>query len=257
MSESRLDGRDPQAEIAARNPWYVEDQFRIQLGSPALRAVVEGRWRLFTSAIDDWMRSGAPAPSRILDAGCGDGINLSFFARLASARGWSSRIVGADYSPLRLARAGAYGAFLMRTSISALPFDSGVFDVIVCNHVLEHVPDDQAAMRELRRVVRPGGLVIIGVPNEGSPLGRLRNHVLQRSILRSTDHVNMYTADVLRERLTRADLRIVTIHPDGFFVPHTVLHSWLNRWGPLRHALNTAARCAPTCAAGLLAVSTR
>jgi SAM-dependent methyltransferase len=52
----------------------------------------------------------------------------------------------------------------VHADITALPLREETFDLVLCSHVLEHVPDDRAAMRELRRVVRPGGRVIIQVP---------------------------------------------------------------------------------------------
>lgn len=249
--------RNPESEIEAANPWYVEDQFLVQLGSPAFRAVIENRWRVFADAIEQWAAANGAAPARLLDAGCGDGINLALLSRFVKELGWPTKVTGADYSPLRIGRARTTSADLLRTSVTALGFKDGSFDVIICNQVLEHVPDDQGALLELRRVLRPGGLLIIGVPNEGSPLGLLRNRVLQRSILRTTDHVNMYTHQMLRDRLTRADLRVVRILSDGFFVPHTRLHGWLNRWALVRRSLQAITHVAPTCAAGLLVVATR
>ena len=249
--------RSPEAEIDAANPWYVEDQFAVQLGSPGFRAVVERRWRVFTEALDEWVDSTGAPPARLLDAGCGDGINLRYFWDLVRARKWSTRLVGVDYSFLRIGRARALGADLTRTSLTALGVRDSSFDVIVCNQVLEHVPDDRRAMGELRRVLRPGGLLIIGVPNEGSPLGLLRNHVLQRSILRTTDHVNMYTRGLVNERLAGAGLQVIRVVPDGFLVPHTRLHGWLNHWTPVRRCLNAVTRVAPSCAAGLLVFAIR
>ena len=81
--------------------------------------------------------------------------------------------------------------------------------------------------------------------------------MLQRSILTTTDHVNMYTNRMLRMRLERADLDVVRIEPEGFFTPHTVLHGWLNRWDPVRRTLNAIAHAVPTLAAGLLVVARR
>ncbi len=251
--------RDPRAEIHAANPWYVEDQFAVQLGSPAFRAVVENRWRVFARAIDEWTALSATAPpARLLDAGCGDGINLSFCSGMVRDRNWPTILVGADYNTLRIGRARALRVSgLVRASVTSLAFSDCSFDVVVCNQVLEHVPEYQTGLDELRRVLRPGGLLLIGVPNEGSPLGILRNHVLQRSILRSTDHVNMFTKRLLLDGLHRAGFDVVRIEPEAFFVPHTAVHGWLNRWPPVRRLLDSVGRRIPSCAAGLLAVAMR
>jgi hypothetical protein len=48
--------------------------------------------------------------------------------------------------------------------LTALPDPDGSFDVVICNHVLEHIPDDRAAMREVRRVLRPGGFAVLQHP---------------------------------------------------------------------------------------------
>jgi 2-polyprenyl-3-methyl-5-hydroxy-6-metoxy-1,4-benzoquinol methylase len=257
--KARRFARDPDREIGSGNPWYVEDQFLIQLGSPALRLVVENRWQLFERAIDDWSRSkGGIAPARLLDAGCGDGINLSFLARMVANRGWPTVLIAADYNSLRLDRARIQRvSAIVRASVTQLAFKDNAFDIVICNQVLEHVPDDTVALRELRRVLQPGGLLIVGVPNEGSHLGILRNHVLQRSILRSTDHVNFYTRRTLLGRLQAAGLHVVRVEPEGFFTPHTILHSALNRWRVITSLLNAIARAVPAWAAGLQVVATR
>jgi 2-polyprenyl-3-methyl-5-hydroxy-6-metoxy-1,4-benzoquinol methylase len=251
--------QNPGVEIAAANPWYVEDQFAVQFGSAAFRAVVENRWRVFARAMDEWVarRDGRP-PVRVLDAGCGDGINLSFLDRLAESRRWSTKLIGADYSTLRITRArNQHASGLVQTSLTALGFDDSSFDVVLCNQVLEHVPDCPTALRELRRVLRPGGLLLVGVPNEGSALGLLRNHVLQRSILRSTDHVNMFTRRLLSDWLRDAGFEVARIEPEAFFVPHTAVHGWLNGCRPVRRALSAVGRRFPSCAAGLLSVAAR
>ena len=53
---------------------------------------------------------------------------------------------------------------LVNANLEQLPFRDGSFDVIYCSHVLEHVASDRAAMRELRRVLAPGGWAILQVP---------------------------------------------------------------------------------------------
>ena len=57
--------------------------------------------------------------------------------------------VSADLSPSSIA--------MVRADITNLPFAEGTFDAVICNHVLEHVPDDRRAMGELYRVLKPGG----------------------------------------------------------------------------------------------------
>ena len=54
----------------------------------------------------------------------------------------------------------------VKADITALPFDNDHYDLIICNHVLEHIPDDLKAMREIYRVLKPGGLAILQVPYE-------------------------------------------------------------------------------------------
>jgi SAM-dependent methyltransferase len=52
----------------------------------------------------------------------------------------------------------------LRLDVTALELPDGAFDAVLCSHVLEHVPDDRAAMRELRRVTAPGGWCLVMVP---------------------------------------------------------------------------------------------
>jgi ubiquinone/menaquinone biosynthesis C-methylase UbiE len=57
--------------------------------------------------------------------------------------------------------------------VQALPFRSDIFDVVICSHVLEHVSDDIAGIKELYRIAKPGGLILIGVPMIGFPHSEL------------------------------------------------------------------------------------
>jgi SAM-dependent methyltransferase len=96
-------------------------------------------------------------PSAVLDAACGTGRH----SRVLSARG--HRIIGVDRSPEMLERARRnVGAGEFREgSLTALPLAAGSVDAAVCALALVHLPDVDDAIRELARVVRPGGRVII------------------------------------------------------------------------------------------------
>ncbi len=53
---------------------------------------------------------------------------------------------------------------MVKMDITAIQYPDNIFDAILCNHVLEHIPDDRKAMRELYRVLKPGGWAILQVP---------------------------------------------------------------------------------------------
>lgn len=97
-----------------------------------------------------------------LDAGCGTGVNLTPLGR----RG---RAVGIDLSEDAVGFCRGRGVTVARGSLLALPFRDGAFDAVTSFDVLYHrwVTDDRAAVRELVRVLKPGGLVLVRVPALG------------------------------------------------------------------------------------------
>ena len=94
----------------------------------------------------EWLSSQQVAGLELLDVGCGD---RPYEELLRGA----ARIVGFDVPGN--AHADIHG------SIDAIPVDDASFDVVLCLQVLEHVPDPAAAVRELRRAVKPGGRVLL------------------------------------------------------------------------------------------------
>jgi SAM-dependent methyltransferase len=90
----------------------------------------------------------------VVDVGCGRGIYHPLFHN----RG--ARVIGIDRS-IGMAREITGGCLSVVGDAQALPLPDATCDVAVCNHVLYHVPDQALAMRELRRIVRPGGRVVI------------------------------------------------------------------------------------------------
>jgi SAM-dependent methyltransferase len=73
--------------------------------------------------------------------------------------------VGIDILANKLRYMRQYGVPLLRGSITALPIRDASFDCVVCSQVIEHLPADPAIFDELTRVLRPGGLLVLGTPD--------------------------------------------------------------------------------------------
>jgi SAM-dependent methyltransferase len=114
-----------------------------------------GRRRVIRAELD---RLALPRPWQILDAGCGSGATMEELAAYGD-------VSGVDLSPAAVAAARERGFDDVREgSLEALPWDEATFDVASCLDVIEHLPDDRRPLAELRRVVRPGGFLLVTVP---------------------------------------------------------------------------------------------
>jgi SAM-dependent methyltransferase len=94
--------------------------------------------------------------ARILDVGCGTGGNLPYLARHGSA-------VGVDLNERGLSLARAERAPLARADSARLPFLDGSFDLVTSFDMLQCIPTDGEAVREMARVARPGGTVVLSM----------------------------------------------------------------------------------------------
>lgn len=107
-----------------------------------------------------------------------------------------SRLGNLDYVSADIASSAA----MVRMDVTDIQFPDNTFDVILCSHVLEHVSDDKRAMRELKRVLRPGGWAILQVPVDGSRERtfedpRVTDPVERERLFGQSDHVRMYGRD--------------------------------------------------------------
>ena len=105
----------------------------------------------------------------------------------------------------------------LRIDVTDLEFEDGSFDAVVCNHVLEHVPDDRGAMRELRRVLRPGGWALLQVPLDPNKAGTVEDPSVSdpQEMLRrfgQEDHVRIYGLDYA-DRLREAGFSVQLLDP--------------------------------------------
>lgn len=106
----------------------------------------------------------------VLDLGCGPGDGC---ARIAST---GATAIGLDYSQgmLKAARGeAALNGRLVRGDAGRLPFIDGAFDVVVCTNSFHHYPAHFAALKEMRRVLKPGGVLALADPRKDHLFGRL------------------------------------------------------------------------------------
>jgi 2-polyprenyl-3-methyl-5-hydroxy-6-metoxy-1,4-benzoquinol methylase len=116
-----------------------------------------------------------PAGARVLDAGCGEGVLVEEYASRL-------RIEGLDEN---------YSSALVRQgSLVALPYEAGTFDRALCLDVLEHLSfeDQPRALAELARVLRPGGELIVSVPNLAHLQSRI-HFLLRGSLIRTASEL--------------------------------------------------------------------
>jgi SAM-dependent methyltransferase len=114
------------------------------------------------AAVPGW---ASTTPRVVLDAGCGEG-----YAAGLLRRAWPEvRVVGVDYDAATTTHAarthGGERAAYLRGALTALPFAAGVVDVAVSLQVLEHIWTPGDYLRELGRVTRPGGALVLSTPN--------------------------------------------------------------------------------------------
>ena len=88
----------------------------------------------------------------------------------------------------------------VKADICNLPFESDTYDVIFCNHVLEHIPDDLKAMQELYRVLKPDGMAILQIPQDLSRAETFEDNTItdrdeRAKIFGQYDHVRVYGRD--------------------------------------------------------------
>lgn len=88
----------------------------------------------------------------------------------------------------------------VKADICNLPFDDNEFDIILCNHVLEHIPDDTKAMQELYRVLKPGGFGIFQIPQDLNRENTFEDNAItdkkeRAKIFGQYDHVRIYGRD--------------------------------------------------------------
>ena len=117
-----------------------------------------GRRRIISGFVQQICEQITGHRPRILDVGCGTGANLMLLSEFGEAE-------GVDISPDALAFCRERGLDRVRLGAAeSLPFAAGEFDLVTALDVVEHLDDDLAGLREMHRVLRPGGRILLFVP---------------------------------------------------------------------------------------------
>jgi len=150
------------------------------------RAIVYGLLRKY-------MPRGPRSTRRALDLGCGAGLNLERLGRYAET-------TGTDYyeEALQFCRRRGF-TNLCKADAANLPFEPESFDIVTALDVIEHLDDDRAALRELWRVMRPSGVLIVSVPAYRF-LWTYWDDIL--------GHRRRYTTGMMREAVLSAGFRV-------------------------------------------------
>ncbi len=177
----------------------------------------------------DYERLGLAPGGRLLDLGCGAGRH----AFEALRRG--ARVVAFDYDEVELKDVAAMAATMDEAGdiqvpgsastacgdAARLPFPDGTFDRIIAAEVLEHIPDDEAAIRELVRVLRPGGTMAVTVPAWLAERICWALSDRYHAPFVEGGHVRIYTASELRSKLRAAGLELRGAHhAHGIHAPY-------------------------------------
>ncbi len=162
-----------------------------------------------------WIRSGCPDEARLiaqeptlarlvhefpfsgrcLNAGCGEGLYCPFLEAIPEV----TEIANVDLAgtPDRLGFLTDSRHRSLDASLTELPFQDASFDCCLCTEVLEHIPDDNAAVAELARCIRSGGRLLVTVPHPPAPFDP--NHVREG-----------YTLSSMTDLLGRHGIRVAT-----------------------------------------------
>ncbi len=188
-----------EAIIGRRSSWKGRD-YRGAVG--AMGPELPGLWGARWARAAAWLAEGVPG-GRVLDLGCAFGHGTRLLAR-------RYQVVGCEPSAafVRRAAAAVPEAAFVRAEGEALPFADATFDAMALLDVLEHTCDDRAVVAEVRRVLRPGGRVVVSVPNAGP--------------FRGLDSLNLYARLARRARSHRA--RCLPAPPAGLHAAPTHRH---------------------------------
>ena len=171
------------------------------------------------SRIAELIQSFEPfrATNRFLDVGFGSGVVLD------GARSLRWEAFGTEVAAVAVASAQAKGFRVTQGDLHQASYPSAFFDVVVLTEVIEHVPSPGDLIAEVRRVLRPGGLLWCTTPNIAGLSGRLLG--LRWTVVSPPEHLQLFTPLGLTTLLRRSGFSKVDVATEGLN-PFELLHAW-------------------------------
>jgi SAM-dependent methyltransferase len=191
---------------------------------PILYQVEESHWwyrgrrRIIARFLGDICRRFKGRTPRILDVGCGTGANLVLLSQFGKAE-------GVDVSPDALDFCRQRGLKDVRLGAAEqMPYDHGTFDIVTALDVVEHLDDDVAGLREMRRVLKPDGYILLFMPTFMSLWG------VQDDV---SNHRRRYRLPELRRAVERAGFEVerATYVNITFFLPIWMVRKFMRLTG--------------------------
>jgi len=164
--------------------------------------------------------SGSRQNNRMLDIGFGSGVILD----AAKEQGWQP--LGLEVSAPAVEQARAKGFEVFHGTLDEANYPDNHFDLITASEILEHLPDPRAALIEIKRILRPGGLFWGTTPSATGLSYRLMG--LDWSMIKPPEHAQLFSAKAVRDLFRQAGFSNVMIKTHGV-APGEIVHYFKHR----------------------------
>lgn len=191
--------------------------------------------RLFVEGYPVFRKHFPIAPKKILDVGGGTGrYGVKFAQEYPHAKVYVTDILEESLAIARslIKQMGVTNIEIRKEDVNLLSFPDDFFDVVFCDVVIQHLPNAKNAMQEMRRVLKPGGLLIVSVNNKLNP------HTIYKFLAGKSyryGYEKSYTRKELRDLFLEHQLDVIAV--DGFYPAYGV-YRWGGVWRVFGKILN-------------------
>lgn len=181
------------------------------------------------SSLHRYTSASMGGSGKALEVGPGSGVYLPTLCELYI------NVYGTDIEPAYLAHARPlqekyHHLSLIADNITNSKLPSHSFDLILCTEVIEHIDDSKSALREMHRLLKPGGILIVSTPQRYSPLELMAKvaflpgmiqlvRLIYREPIIDSGHINLMTETEVKEQLHAAGFEIKESYKTGLYLP--------------------------------------